>query len=43
MSVHERDEKCIQNFLAKFKRKRQLGRPKHRWEDSVRMDLREIG
>jgi hypothetical protein len=23
--------------------KRLLGRPKHRWEDGIRMDLREIG
>jgi hypothetical protein len=23
--------------------KRPLGRPKHRWEDNIRMDLREIG
>ena len=23
--------------------KRPLGRPKHRWENSIRMDLKEIG
>jgi hypothetical protein len=23
--------------------KRQLGRPRHRWEDNIRMDLKEIG
>jgi hypothetical protein len=23
--------------------KRTLGRPRHRWEDNVKMDLREIG
>jgi hypothetical protein len=23
--------------------KRQLGRPRHRWEDNIKMDLREIG
>ena len=23
--------------------KRPLGRPKHRWEDNIRMDLKEIG
>jgi hypothetical protein len=23
--------------------KRPLGRPRHRWEDEIRMDLREIG
>jgi len=24
------------------KRKRQLGRPKHRWEDNIRIDLQEV-
>ena len=24
-------------------RKRPLGRPSHRWEDNIRMDLKEIG
>jgi hypothetical protein len=24
-------------------RKRPLGRPRHRWEDNIKMDLREIG
>jgi hypothetical protein len=24
-------------------RKRLLGRPKHRWKDNIRIDLREIG
>jgi hypothetical protein len=24
-------------------RKRPLGRPKHRWEDNIKLDLREIG
>jgi hypothetical protein len=23
--------------------KRRLGRPRHRWEDNIKMDLREIG
>jgi hypothetical protein len=23
--------------------KRALGRPRHRWEDNIKMDLREIG
>jgi hypothetical protein len=25
------------------KEKRPLGRPRHRWEDNIKMDLREIG
>jgi hypothetical protein len=30
-------------LLEKPERKRPLGRPRHRWEDGIRMDLREIG
>jgi len=41
-SKHGRDEICVQNFGPKTW-KRLHGRPKHRWEDSIRMDLREIG
>jgi hypothetical protein len=29
--------------VGKLERKRPLGRPKHRWVDNVKMDLREIG
>jgi hypothetical protein len=29
-------------LVGKPERKRQLGRPRRRWEDNVRMDLREI-
>jgi hypothetical protein len=35
------DEKCIQILLEKPKGKRPLGRPRHRWKDNIRMDLRE--
>jgi hypothetical protein len=30
-------------LMGKPERKRPLGRPRHRWEDGIRMDLREIG
>jgi hypothetical protein len=30
-------------LVGKPERKRPLGRPRHRWEDGIRMDLREIG
>jgi hypothetical protein len=30
-------------LMGKPERKRPLGRPRRRWEDVVRMDLREIG
>jgi hypothetical protein len=29
--------------VGKPEGKRPLGRPRHRWEDGIRMDLREIG
>jgi hypothetical protein len=30
-------------LVGKPEGKRPLGRPRHRWEDNIRMDLREIG
>jgi hypothetical protein len=30
-------------LVARPERKRPLGRPRHRWEDNIKMDLREIG
>jgi hypothetical protein len=29
-------------LVGKPEGKRPLGRPRHRWEDNIRMDLREI-
>ena len=29
--------------IGKTAGKRSLGRPRHRWEDTIRMDLKEIG
>jgi hypothetical protein len=29
-------------LVEKLEEKRPLGRPRHRWEDNIRMDLREI-
>jgi hypothetical protein len=29
-------------LVGKPERKRPLGRPKHRWEDNIKMDLRGI-
>jgi hypothetical protein len=38
------EEKKVDKVLVgKPKGKRPLGRPKRRWEDEIRMDLREIG
>jgi hypothetical protein len=30
-------------LMRKPERKRPLGRPRHRWEDNIKMGLREIG
>jgi hypothetical protein len=30
-------------LIGRPKGKKPLGRPKHRWEDNIKMDLREIG
>jgi hypothetical protein len=38
-----RDEKCIQNFGQKPEGNIPLGRPKCRWENNIKMDLKEIG
>jgi hypothetical protein len=39
-----REERKVYRGLAgKRKRKRPLGRPRRRWNDGIRMDLREIG
>jgi hypothetical protein len=39
----ERREKCTKVLVGKPEGKRPLGRPMCRWEDGIRMDLREIG
>jgi hypothetical protein len=40
---HGRGEKSVQGFGGKARRKRPLGRPMRKWEDGIKMDLREIG
>jgi len=30
-------------LVGKPKERRPLGRPRHRWENNIRMDLREVG
>ena len=44
-SVLERVLYCIRLsiFIARTAGKSPLGRPRHRWEDNVRMDIKEIG
>jgi len=42
-STHWRDEKCLQSFDWKTEEKTPAGRPRRRWEDNIRLDLRGIG
>jgi hypothetical protein len=37
------ERKLKKVLMRKSEGKRPLGRPMHRWEDGIRMDLREIG
>ena len=30
-------------LVGKTEGRRQLGRPRHRWEDNIKMDLQEVG
>jgi hypothetical protein len=30
-------------LVGKAEERRPLGRPRHRWEDNIKMDLREVG
>jgi hypothetical protein len=36
-------ERCIQDFLGRPEGRRRLGRPRHRWEDNIKIDLQEVG
>jgi hypothetical protein len=38
-----RGEKSVQGFGGNPEGKRPPGRPRRRWEDGIRMDIREIG
>jgi hypothetical protein len=40
--MHGTDEECYKVLLVKSDKKRPLVRSRRRWEDTVKMDLREI-
>jgi hypothetical protein len=42
-STHGRGEKNVQGLVGKPEGKRPLGRPRRRWENGIRMDLKELG
>jgi hypothetical protein len=37
------EDESIYAFGVKYRRKGTTGRPRHRWEDNIKIDLREIG
>jgi hypothetical protein len=41
--THGRGEKSVEGFGGKPEGKKPLVRPRRRWDDVIRMDLREIG
>jgi hypothetical protein len=41
--MHRRGQKSVQGFGGKAKGKGSLGRLRCKWQDGIRMDLREIG
>jgi hypothetical protein len=41
--THGGGERCLQDFGWRPKGRRPLGRPRRRWEDNIKMDLRELG
>jgi hypothetical protein len=38
--THGGEEQCIWDFGGKARRKKSLGRPRHRWEVNIKVDLR---
>jgi hypothetical protein len=41
--MHRRDEKCVQYLVGKPERRRPLRRPRCKWENNIRVDIRETG
>jgi len=42
-SANGGEGRLIQGFVGKPERKRPLGRPRHRWEDNIKLDLQKVG
>jgi hypothetical protein len=42
-SKHGEKRNAYRIFVGKPEGKRPLGRPRRRWEDNIKMDLRELG
>ena len=42
-SAYGGEERRLQYLVGKSEGKTPLGRPRHRWEDNIKMDLQEVG
>jgi len=42
-STYGGHQRCVQGLVGKPEGKRPLGRPRHRWEDTTKVDLQEVG
>ena len=42
-STYGGEERCIEGLGGEPEGKRPLERPRGRWEDNIKMDLREVG
>jgi hypothetical protein len=42
-STHGGGEKCLEVLIGRLEENRPLEIPRYRWEDNIKMDLREIG
>jgi hypothetical protein len=41
--MNEGEAECIQDIGGKSRRKKPLGRPRRRWVNNIKLDLRDIG
>jgi hypothetical protein len=42
-AMHGRQERCIYGFGVRPEGKSPFGRPRHRWEDNIKMYFQELG
>ena len=42
-STYEGEERFIRGFVGETRGKETTGKPRHRWEDNIKMNLQEVG
>jgi hypothetical protein len=40
--IYEREEECMQDLVGKLEGNRLLGRPRHRWEGNIKLNIEVI-